>query len=85
MHFTSQEARLTDMSVSFHLLQGKLLPIPEKVPFRLTRDFVDGMGIFGVDGTFRRSCEETLRVLREGKDIIQTVLDVLKYDPLFTW
>lgn len=34
--------------------QGKVLPTPETVPFRLTRDIVDGMGITGVEGVFRR-------------------------------
>lgn len=34
--------------------QGKILPTPETVPFRLTRDVVDGMGITGVEGVFRR-------------------------------
>jgi hypothetical protein len=33
-----------------------------QVPFRLTRDVVDGMGAFGVEGPMRRCCEETLRV-----------------------
>lgn len=35
--------------------QGKILPTPETIPFRLTRDVVDGMGVTGVEGTFRRS------------------------------
>lgn len=35
--------------------QGKVLPTPETVPFRLSRDIVDGMGITGVEGVFRRS------------------------------
>ncbi|CAD6915051.1 unnamed protein product [Tilletia laevis] len=65
--------------------QGKFLPIPELVPFRLTRDLVDGMGIFGVEGSFRRCCQETLRVMRDGADTIKTVLEVFKYDPLFEW
>lgn len=34
--------------------QGTLLRIPETVPFRLSRDFVDGMGICGIEGTFRK-------------------------------
>lgn len=34
--------------------QGKILPTPETVPFRLSRDIVDGMGIAGVEGVFRR-------------------------------
>lgn len=39
----------------------------------------------GVEGVFRRCCEETLRVLREGADVVKTVLEVFKFDPLFTW
>ena len=34
--------------------QGRILPTPETVPFRLTRDIVDGMGVAGVEGVFRR-------------------------------
>ncbi|CAO1638465.1 unnamed protein product [Sympodiomycopsis kandeliae] len=72
-----------DFGVAFE--QGKLLPIPELVPFRLTRDLVDGMGMSGVEGVFRRCCEETLRVLRENSDVIKTVLEVFKFDPLWAW
>ncbi|GAK67934.1 ataxia telangiectasia mutated [Moesziomyces antarcticus] len=72
-----------DFGVAFD--QGKLLPIPELVPFRLTRDLVDGMGVHGVEGTFRRCCEETLRVLRAHGDAIKTVLEVFRHDPLFAW
>lgn len=42
--------------------QGRFLNTPELVPFRLTRDVVDGMGVTGVEGVMRRCCEETLRV-----------------------
>ncbi|KAJ2936959.1 hypothetical protein H1R20_g142, partial [Candolleomyces eurysporus] len=72
-----------DLGIAFD--QGRLLPIPELVPFRLTRDIVDGMGISGTQGVFQRCAEETLRVLREGSDIIMTVLEVFKYDPLHSW
>ena len=41
-----------NLGVAFE--QGKILPTPETVPFRLTRDIVDGMGITGVEGVFRR-------------------------------
>jgi len=67
------------------LFQGKLLPVPETVPFRLTRDIVDGMGSTGVEGVFRRCAEHTLRVLRDGNEIIKLVLEVLKHDPLHSW
>lgn len=67
------------------IFQGKYLPVPELVPFRLTADIIDGMGIAGTEGVFRRCSEETLRVLRESADVIRTVLEVFKYDPLHSW
>ncbi|KAL5492086.1 TEL1 [Sanghuangporus weigelae] len=72
-----------DLGIAFE--QGKLLPIPERVPFRLTADIVDGFGMSGADGVFRRCAEETLRVLRDGSGVIKTVLEVFKYDPLHSW
>jgi ataxia telangiectasia mutated family protein len=65
--------------------QGKGLGAPETVPFRLTRDIVDGMGVTGVEGTFRRSCEEVLRVLRDNALQIMTILEVVIHDPLYKW
>lgn len=72
-----------DLGVAFD--QGKALTIPETVPFRLTRDIVDGMGISGVDGLFSKSCEQALRVLRSHSEYICGILDVLRYDPLYSW
>ncbi|THU87972.1 hypothetical protein K435DRAFT_730265 [Dendrothele bispora CBS 962.96] len=72
-----------DLGVAFD--QGKLLNVPETVPFRLTRDMVDGMGMSGTDGVFQRCAEETLRVLREGSEVIMTVLEVFRHDPLHNW
>ncbi|KAH8103969.1 hypothetical protein BXZ70DRAFT_923785 [Cristinia sonorae] len=72
-----------DLGIAFD--QGKMLPIPERVPFRLTRDMVDGLGTSGTQGVFQRCAEETLRVLRAGSGVIVTVLEVFKYDPLHSW
>merc|ERR1719206_841075 len=72
-----------DLGIAFE--QGKILPMPERVPFRLTRDMVDGFGLCGVEGRFRRSCEVTLAVLKRHKDVIMTLLEVLMFDPLFSW
>jgi len=41
--------------------QGHTLPIPEPVPFRLTHDLINGMGVAGVEGVFPKCCEETLK------------------------
>lgn len=51
----------------------------------MTRDMVDGMGYSGTQGVFQRCAEETLRVLREQSDVIMTVLEVFKHDPLHSW
>lgn len=72
-----------DLGVAFEA--GRVLPVPEVVPFRLTRDIVDGMGISGVEGVFRRCCNFTLEALRQDQYSIMTILDVLRYDPLYSW
>ncbi|KAJ1569684.1 hypothetical protein HK405_008571 [Cladochytrium tenue] len=74
-----------DLGIAFD--QGRLLSVPELVPFRLTREVVDGMGAAGLEGPFRRCCEETLRALRgpAGRTRVETILDVFRHDPLYQW
>ena len=72
-----------DLGVAFEM--GRILPVPEVVPFRLTRDIVDGMGITKTEGVFRRCCEFTLEALRKEASSINAILDVLRYDPLYSW
>lgn len=36
--------------------RGLELPVRELVPFRLTQNMVDSMGVTGIEGGFRRSC-----------------------------
>lgn len=72
-----------DLGVAFEA--GRILPVPEVVPFRLTRDMIDGMGLSKVEGVFRRCCNFTLEALRQDQYSIMTVLDVLRFDPLYSW
>lgn len=72
-----------DLGVAFEM--GRVLPVPELVPFRLTRDIVDGMGITKTEGVYRRCCEFTLEALRKESYSIMAILDVLRYDPLYSW
>ncbi|KAJ3235923.1 phosphatidylinositol kinase- protein kinase tor1 [Chytriomyces hyalinus] len=58
---------------------------PEKVPFRLTRIFVRGLGVSGVEGNFRLTSEHVMRVLRLNKDSLMAVLEAFVYDPLINW
>ena len=72
-----------DLGIAFE--QGRRLPIPELVPFRLTPNFVDGLGMHGVEGVFRHCAQHTLRVLSEQRRVLMTVLSVFKHDPLQAW
>jgi len=72
-----------DLGIVFD--QGQLLAVPELVPFRLTREVVDGFGVAGTEGVFTRCCEETLRVLRDNKEDLLAIVDVLLHDPLMSW
>ncbi|KAH0454660.1 hypothetical protein IEQ34_016584 [Dendrobium chrysotoxum] len=72
-----------DLGVAFE--QGLMLKTPERVPFRLTRDIIDGMGVTGVEGIFRRCCEETLSVMRTNKEALLTIIEVFIHDPLYKW
>ncbi|KDO69645.1 hypothetical protein CISIN_1g0001724mg, partial [Citrus sinensis] len=72
-----------DLGVAFE--QGLMLKTPERVPFRLTRDIIDGMGVTGVEGVFRRCCEKTLSVMRTNKEALLTIVEVFIHDPLYKW
>jgi hypothetical protein len=65
-----------DLGIAFE--QGLLLPTPEQVPFRLTRDLVDGMGVTGCEGVMRRCSENVLRVLRAHREELLTIAEVLR-------
>lgn len=73
--------------VDFNLLfnKGELLDVPERVPFRLTHNMVDAMGPTGYEGIFRRTSEATLKVMRDKKEALMSVLRPFVYDPLLEW
>ncbi|KAG2115849.1 uncharacterized protein F5147DRAFT_751291 [Suillus discolor] len=73
--------------VDFNCLfeKGKTLETPERVPFRLTQNLVDGLGVTGIEGVFRIACEITMQLLRDNKDPLMNVLDAFIHDPLVEW
>ncbi|KAH9948812.1 hypothetical protein B0H21DRAFT_777700 [Amylocystis lapponica] len=73
--------------VDFNCLfeKGKTLETPERVPFRLTQNIIDGFGVTGVEGVFRIACEVTMQLLRDNKDCLMSVLDAFVHDPLVEW
>lgn len=58
---------------------------PEKIPFRLTRMLINAMEVTGIEGTYRRTCESVMTVLRKNKDSLMAVLEAFVYDPLLNW
>lgn len=58
---------------------------PEKIPFRLTRMLINAMEVTGIQGTYRRTCESVMCVLRRNKDSLMAVLEAFVYDPLLNW
>ncbi|XP_062175775.1 serine/threonine-protein kinase ATR isoform X2 [Alnus glutinosa] len=65
--------------------KGLQLEKPELVPFRLTQNMIDGLGITGYEGIFLRVCEITLSVLRTHRETLKSVLETFIHDPLVEW
>nr|KAJ3418347.1 phosphatidylinositol kinase- protein kinase tor1 [Polyrhizophydium stewartii] len=47
-------------------------------------DFGDCFEVSGIEGTFRATCEHTMRVLRENSQSLMAVLEAFVYDPLIS-
>ncbi|KAK9241824.1 armadillo-type protein [Lipomyces tetrasporus] len=58
---------------------------PEKVPFRLTRMLTYAMEVSGIEGSFRITCENVMRVLRDNKESLMAILEAFAHDPLINW
>lgn len=69
--------------VDFNCLfdKGKTFTQAEKVPFRLTHNMVDAMGVYGYEGPFRKSAELTLKLLRQYEETLMTIMEAFIYDP----
>jgi serine/threonine-protein kinase ATR len=65
--------------------KGLQLARPEIVPFRLTPNLVDAMGLTGVEGVFRRTMEVSMSLLRENKETLLSVLEPFLRDPTVAW
>ena len=72
-----------DYNVCFE--KGKYLRVPEQVPFRMTQNIENALGVTGVEGVFRSSCEQVLSTMREGREVLLTLLETFIYDPLVDW
>lgn len=65
--------------------KGLSLEVPERVPFRLTPNIVDVFGFTACEGTFRRSAEVTLSIMRLNEGTLKTMLETFLHDPIVEW
>jgi serine/threonine-protein kinase ATR len=72
-----------DFSCLFDRAKG--LRVPETVPFRLTQNIVDGMGVLKTEGVFTASAKLVLETLRIKKQRVIAVLTTFISDPLLEW
>jgi phosphatidylinositol kinase/protein kinase (PI-3 family) len=72
-----------DFNVCFE--KGARLRIPETVPFRLSHNLIGACGATGYNGVFRLACQETLKVMRDNREILVNLLETFVYDPLLDW
>jgi len=65
--------------------KGLTLSTPEIVPFRLTPNMLDAMGVSGYEGAFRRVSEVALGTLRSSRSLLLAQLESFIHDPLVEW
>ena len=68
----SQSGSVMHVDFNYIFWVGERLHYPERVPYRLTRNVVDVMGITGVEGSFRAVCEIVLSLLRQNSFVLDT-------------
>lgn len=71
-----------DLGDSFEVTQ-KRTKMPEKVPFRLTRQIVNALGVSKTEGNFRKACENIMYMLRYNKPSIFAQLEIFVHEPIF--
>ncbi|CAD7947539.1 unnamed protein product [Amoebophrya sp. A120] len=65
---------------------AKNLPVPEEVPFRMTRDLVHPLGWQGLqNGVFRKGCEYAFELLQQHEELLLNLCEVFLYDPITRW
>ena len=83
LHQHTAEVVHIDLGIAFD--QNRLLPVPELVPFRMTRNIIDGLGVRGTEGSLRPCAEAALGLMRAKRELLRTLLNSIMHDPLARW
>jgi len=65
--------------------KGLNLPKPEVIPFRLTANMVDAFGPTGAEGIYSTGLQVAMRILRDNRDLLLSVLEPFLKDPVIDW
>ncbi|KAI5168378.1 serine/threonine-protein kinase ATR [Pancytospora epiphaga] len=84
-HFDLSSGDTVQVDLNCIFDKGTGFEIPERVPFRLTRNIIDGFGCLGVEGPFRNTMEYTLELLKRNGDVVLSNMLSFVFDPLFEW
>ncbi|CAO3615261.1 unnamed protein product [Cunninghamella echinulata] len=63
----------------------ELLPVPELIPFRLTRQLVGALEPLGIKGILEAAMVHILEGIQQEKQVILNVMDVFVKEPLLDW
>jgi|EP01047_Picozoa_sp_COSAG01_P034275 serine/threonine-protein kinase ATR len=83
--FDSNNAECVHVDFACLFEKGLWLAQPEIVPFRLTANMVDILGVTGTEGVYREASEVTMSLLRDKQDLLMTNLETFLHDPLVEW
>jgi hypothetical protein len=79
----SQLIPITRISrLTFDLLGSAWIVCRHKSP---SNQRINAMEVSGIHGSYKRSCEIAMEVLRDNKDSLMAVLEAFVYDPLIAW
>lgn len=80
MFTETSELMFIDFECIFNM--GSTLPKPEIVPFRLTPELQDAMGLFFEDGEFTYICSTVLKTLQKSKSVLLSQFESFISDPI---
>lgn len=83
LNFASGFVTHIDFNICFD--RGKLLSIPETVPFRLSRNFISAFGSFGYQGNYMNICTELIKFICENEYIVKSYMKNQRYDQSVEW
>ena len=55
--------------------------LAENIPFRLTRNMIAAFGPCSIEGSFRKTCEETVSAIRQRREAVMSTLEIFIRDP----